>query len=93
MIENTSQLIISVLMSKTYKLTYPGTSEIRYSVFLEVRRTAQNVFPAFWAVCPITVCLFDFLTSSSTTRLYRGRAGGLQDRRLTIISAVTHKTE
>ena len=34
------------------------------------------------------ICLFGFLTSSSTTRLYRGRYP-----RLTSGSAVTHETE
>ena len=37
------------------------------------------------------VCLFGFLTSSSTTRLYRGRA--LRQERLTILRAATHETE
>ena len=35
-------------------------------------------------------CLFDFLTSSPTTRLYRGRA---PRQRLTILRAATHETE
>ena len=37
------------------------------------------------------VCLFCFLTSSSTTRLYRGRAP--RQERLTILRAATHETE
>ena len=37
------------------------------------------------------VCLFGFLTSSSTTRLYRGRAP--RQERLTISRAATHETE
>ena len=37
------------------------------------------------------VCLFGFLTSSSTTRLYRGRAP--RQERLTILHAATHETE
>ena len=37
------------------------------------------------------VCLFGFLTSSSTTRLYRGRAP--RQERLTILCAATHETE
>ena len=37
------------------------------------------------------ICLFGFLTSSSTTRLYRGRAP--RQERLTILRAVTHETE
>ena len=37
------------------------------------------------------VCLFGFLTSSSTTRLYRGRAP--RQERLTILPAATHETE
>ena len=35
--------------------------------------------------------LFGFLTSSSTTRLYRGRAA--RQERLTILRAATHETE
>ena len=43
--------------------------------------------------CPrcLFVCLFGFLTSSSTTRLYRGRAP--RQERLTILRAATHETE
>ena len=37
------------------------------------------------------VCLVGFLTSSSTTRLYRGRAP--RQERLTILRAATHETE
>ena len=37
------------------------------------------------------VCLFGFLTSSSTTRLYRGRAP--RQERLTMLRAATHETE
>ena len=40
---------------------------------------------------PSFVCLFVFLTSSSTTRLYRGRAP--RQERLTILRAATHETE
>ena len=40
---------------------------------------------------PLFVCLFGFLTSSSTTRLYRGRAP--RQERLTILRAATHETE
>ena len=36
-------------------------------------------------------CLFGLLTSSSTTRLYRGRAP--RQERLTILRAATHETE
>ena len=36
-------------------------------------------------------CLFGFLTSSSTTRLYRGRAP--RQERLTILRGATHETE
>ena len=42
-------------------------------------------------VCGVFVCLFGFLTSSSTTRLYRGRAP--RQERLTILRAATHETE
>ena len=47
----------------------------------------------FAAVSPldIIICLFGFLTSSSTTRLYRGRAP--RQERLTILRAATHETE
>ena len=41
--------------------------------------------------CTVSVCLFGFLTSSSTTRLYRGRAP--RQERLTILRAATHETE
>ena len=37
------------------------------------------------------VCLVGFLTSSSTTRLYRGRIP--RQERLTILRAATHETE
>ena len=39
----------------------------------------------------VCFCLFGFLTSSSTTRLYRGRAP--RQERLTILRAATHETE
>ena len=42
-------------------------------------------------LAPKFVCLFGFLTSSSTTRLYRGRAP--RQERLTILCAATHETE
>ena len=42
------------------------------------------------SVCDF-VCLFGFLTSSSTTRLYGGRAP--RQERLTILRAATHETE
>ena len=45
--------------------------------------------PPFWKV--LFVCLVGFLTSSSTTRLYRGRAP--RQERLTILRAATHETE
>ena len=38
-----------------------------------------------------TLCLFSFLTSLSTTRLYRGRAP--RQSVLTILLAATHETE
>ena len=41
--------------------------------------------------CLLFVCLVGFLTSSSTTRLYRGRAP--RQERLTILRAATHETE
>ena len=44
----------------------------------------------FWLFC-LFFCLFGFLTSSSTTRLYRGRAP--RQERLTILRAATHETE
>ena len=42
-------------------------------------------------LCFLFVCLVGFLTSSSTTRLYRGRAP--RQERLTILRAATHETE
>ena len=45
----------------------------------------MNVCSAFF------VCLFGFLTSSSTTRLYRGRAP--REERLAILRAATHEIE
>ena len=47
----------------------------------------QNLGYSFF----LFVCLFGFLTSSSTTRLYRGRAP--RQERLTILRAATHETE
>ena len=41
--------------------------------------------------CRLFVCLVGCLTSSSTTRLYRGRAP--RQERLTILRAATHETE
>ena len=46
---------------------------------------------AFETPFNLAVCLFGFLTSSSTTRLYRGRAP--RQERLTILRAATHETE
>ena len=42
-------------------------------------------------ITSLFVCLFGFLTSSSTTRLYRGRAP--RQERLTILRAATHETD
>ena len=42
-------------------------------------------------LCFLFVCLVGFLTSSSTTRLYRGRAP--RQERLIILRAATHETE
>ena len=53
-------------------------------VFLQV-----GIKQFIWWVC--LFCLFGFLTSSSTTRLYRGRAP--RQERLTILRAATHETE
>ena len=51
--------------------------------------------PQLWEPLTVNVmrfvCLFGFLTSSSTTRLYRGRAP--RQERLTILRAATHETE
>ena len=62
---------------------------------------AQSIIPISPLSLPIAelpsgvfiffVCLFGFLTSSSTTRLYRGRAP--RQERLTILRAATHETE
>ena len=46
---------------------------------------------AFYLHSLLFVCLVGFLTSSSTTRLYRGRAP--RQERLTILRAATHETE
>ena len=50
---------------------------------------SENMKTCFKSV--LFVCLFGFLTSSSTTRLYRGRAP--RQERLTILRAATHETE
>ena len=47
--------------------------------------------PIQWIELGLLVCLFGFLTSSSTTRLYRGRAP--RQEHLTILRAATHETE
>ena len=47
--------------------------------------------PAYSRELFLFVCLFGFLTSSSTTRLYRGRVP--RQERLTIVRAATHETE
>ena len=52
-----------------------STNEYRYAIMLRY----------------LFVCLFGFLTFSSTTRLYRGRAPGQEC--LTILRAATHETE
>ena len=54
----------------------------------EVEPLGSKVIPISVAVL---VCLVGFLTSSSTTRLYRGRAP--RQERLTILRAATHETE
>ena len=48
-------------------------------------------FCFYFLIACLFVCLFGFLTSSSTTRLYRGRAP--RQERLTILRAATHETE
>ena len=53
---------------------------------LSVTDRQKNVTDSF-----CFVCLVGFLTSSSTTRLYRGRAP--RQERLTILRAATHETE
>ena len=50
----------------------------------------QHMLLEFW-LWIIEICLFGFLTSSSTTRLYRGRAP--KTERLPILRAGTHETE
>ena len=52
---------------------------------------AGNSFITYICVEILFVCLFGFLTSSSTTRLYRGLAP--RQERLTILRAATHETE
>ena len=51
----------------------------------------RKSFPKRKEAYSMFVCLFGFLTSSSTTRLYRGRAP--RQERLTILRAATHETE
>ena len=50
-----------------------------------------SVSPMYVSCFFVSVCLFGFLTSSSTTRLYSGRAP--RQERLTILRAATHETE
>ena len=52
-------------------------------------RQSKKIF--YVAKSILFVCLYGFLTSSSTTRLYRGRAP--RQERLTILRAATHETE
>ena len=54
-------------------------------------QTFHQFTPTFSKSNCLFVCLFGFLTSSSTTRLYRGRAP--RQERLTILRAATHETE
>ena len=63
---------------------------IGVSTMLRRRKTAPNNWGS-WLLRIGFVCLFGFLTSSSTTRLYRGRAP--RQERLTILRAATHETE
>ena len=60
-------------------------------VVLEMSYEYCKVKEALYYLKALFVCLFGFLTSSSTTRLYRGRAP--RQERLTILRAATHETE
>ena len=59
-------------------------------IILYIERVPFELITLEHFVC-LFVCLFGFLTSSSTTRLYRGRAP--RQERLTILRAATHETE
>ena len=64
----------------------------RVSTKTETTRPGPFIVGSFpFCVSTYLVCLFGFLTSSSTTRLYRGRAP--RQERLTILRAATHETE
>ena len=66
-----------------------STSFIRWPIVVttcsEICKSARR------SITGLFVCLVGFLTSSSTTRLYRGRAP--RQERLTILRAATHETE
>ena len=74
---------------------FPGKSKIHISLLLlfDIGLMCMNMnresclFPLLHNI----FCLFGFLTSSSTTRLYRGWAP--RQERLTILRAATHETE
>ena len=56
---------------------YKNVNNIRLDIFSIITTTitsAAAVTPAAAAAAALFVCLFGFSTSSSTTRLYRGRA-------------------
>ena len=91
--------ICLMLLVSEDTLSSTKTMRCRYSLmYLIINRTILNMrmssslaWVAFIAVWDLFVCLFGFLTSSSTTRLYRGRAP--RQERLTILRAATHETE
>ena len=73
--------------SNNWRMSSAPRATDRQSFLLRsVRFVSQlNQLPA------LQTCLVGFLTSSSTTRLYRGRAP--RQERLTILRAATHETE
>ena len=62
---------------------------IAFFVIVGIDFSIVIIFIIVYVAC--FVCLVGFLTSSSTTRLYRGRAP--RQERLTILRAATHETE
>ena len=61
-------------------------------IILWSAKFANNILLYYYGTLKVLfVCLVGFITSSSTTRLYRGRAP--RQERLTILRAATHETE
>ena len=74
-------------ISRTWRRALLPSRKSEYT-FTSVAQFAKH--PVFNSSVCLFVCLFGFLTSSSTTRLYRGRAP--RQERLTILRAATHET-